>query len=88
MSDEGEIFFPAALNFQGLLGGIGLDGEPDSLVEDPINNVERLSLEAYAVFAGKIVNAAAENVVFGGDFLEVESFLKPLQTMRGRTASF
>ena len=88
MSDEGEIFFPAALHFQGSLGGVGLDGEPDRLVEDPIYNVERLSLQTYAVLVREIVNAAAENVVLGDDFLQIESFLEPLQTMRGRTASF
>ena len=88
MRDKGEIFFAAPLHFQGLLGGVGLDGEADRLIEDPIHNVERVSLQTNAVLVGEIVNATPENIVLGDDFFDIESFLEPLQAVCGRAASF
>ena len=55
------------------------------MVEDQVDNVERLPLQGQAVLVGKIVNAAAKDVVLRNDLLDIECFLETLQTMSWRT---
>jgi hypothetical protein len=42
---KGEILFPAPLHLQRALSGIGLQGQADGMVENPVDNVEGLPLE-------------------------------------------
>jgi hypothetical protein len=86
--DKGEILFSASLHFQRSSRGIGLHGHADRLVEDPIHNMEGLSLEAQAILLGEIVKAAAQDIVLGHDFFEIKCLLKTLQSMGRRAASF
>ena len=86
MRNEGQILFTALLYFQRLLSCVSLQSQTDRLVEDPIHDVERLALQVQAVVYGKIVNAAAQDVVLGNNLLNIERFLETLQTMRWRAA--
>jgi hypothetical protein len=86
--DKGKILFPASLHFQRSLGGIFLHGLANRLVEDTVQNVERLALQAQTILLGQIVNATAQDVVLGDDLFEIKSLLETLQTMRRRAASF
>ena len=83
---EGEILFPAPLHFQRALGGIGLHGQADRLVEDPVEDVERPALQAQAVLLGEVVDAAAQDVVLRDDLFDIECVLEALQSMRRRAA--
>ena len=83
---EGEILFPALLHFERLLRGEGLHGRSDRPVQDAVEDVERFPLQGQTIALREIVNAAAQDVVLRDDFLDVERFLDPLQTMRRRAA--
>jgi hypothetical protein len=75
---ESEIFFAAPLHFERPLGRVGLDSQADRLIEHPVHNVEGLALQVEAVLLCEIVNTAAQDVVFGDNFFEIESFLETL----------
>ena len=72
MCHKGEIFGPAPLAPPARLSGIGLQRHADRMVEDQVDNGERLPLQGQTVFIGKIVNAAAKDVVLRNDFLDIE----------------
>jgi hypothetical protein len=76
--DKSEILFPASLHLERSLCRIGLDGQANRLVEDPIHNVEGFSLEAQAILLGEIVKATAQDVVLGNDLFEIERLLETL----------
>ena len=88
MRDKGEILFPASLHFEGSLCRIGLDGQANRLVEDPVHDVEGFSLEAQAILLGQIVKAAAQDIVLRHHLFEIERLLQALQSMGRRAASF
>ena len=82
---ESEILFAAALHLERPLGGIGLQGQSDRMVQYPIDDVERLALQVQTVLIGEIVNAAAQNVVLRDDLVDIERVFDALQTVRRRT---
>jgi hypothetical protein len=86
--DKGEILFPAPLHFQRSFRGIGLHGHSNRLVEDPVHDVEGLSLQAQAILLREIVKAAAQDVVLGNDLFEIKRLLEALQSMGWRAGSF
>ena len=86
MRHKGEILFPAPLHLQRALSGIGLQGQADRMVEDPVDNVERLPLQVQTVVVGKIVDAAAQDVVLRNDLFNIKCVLETLQTMSRRAA--
>ena len=86
VGDKGEVVFAALLDFAGAFGGVGLEGEADGVVEDEVDDVEGLPLEVERVVVGEGVNAAAEHVVLGDDFFDVEAVLEPLVPMDGGAA--
>ena len=81
-----QILFTAPLHFERLLSGKCLDGQSDRLVEDAVQDVESLALQAEAMTFGEIVDAAAKDVVLCDDFDDVEAVLVPLKTVDRRTA--
>ena len=85
MCHESEILFAAALHLQRALGGIGLQGQTDRVVEDPIDDVEWLALKNQTVLIGEIVNATAQNVVFRDDLVDIERVFEALQAVCRRT---
>ena len=78
MCHKSEILFPASLHFEGSLRRIGLHGDANRLVEDPVHNVEGFSLQAQAMLLGEIMKAAAQDVVLGHDLFEIERLLETL----------
>ena len=86
MGDEGEIFLTPMLDLERPCGGVRLHGEADCLVQDPVEDVKRLALQAAAMAFREIVNATAQDVVLGNHFDNVETVLHPLHSVRGRTA--
>ncbi len=82
---ESEILFAASLHLQRALGGIGLQGQTDRVVQHAIDDVERPSLKNQTVLIGKIVNATAQNVVFRNDLVDIERVFEALQTVCRRT---
>ena len=83
---KGEILLPAPLHLQRALGGIGLQGQPDGMVENPVDSVERLPLEGHTVVVGQIVDTGAENVVLRNHLFNIKCLLETLKTMSSRTA--
>ena len=81
---EREILFAALAHLQRALAGEGLHGEADGAVQHAIQNVERPALQGEAVRLGEIVDAAAQDVVLGDDFLDVVAVLDALQAVRRR----
>ena len=51
------------------------------MVEHPVDDVERLALQLDAVVIGKVVDAAAQYVVFRNDLLNVKTVIQALQAM-------
>src|SRR5262249_49287429 len=75
---ECQILFTAPFHFERLLSGKCLDGQSDRLVQEAIQNMERLARQAEAMVFGEIVYAAAKDVVFCYDLYDVKAILKPL----------
>src|ERR1700759_4798183 len=82
MGHESQIFFPSPLHIQRLLGGICLDSYPNRLIEEPVHYMEGLALQVQTVLLGEIMNTAAQDIVFGNDFLKIKGFLETLQAVR------
>ena len=61
---------------QRALGGEGLHRQPDRAVQHAVQDVEGPALQGEAVRLGEIVDAAAQDVVLGDDFLDVVSVLR------------
>ena len=76
MSHECQIFLAALLDFERSLGRVGLYGQADRVVKNPIDDMKRFALQAQAVAVSQVVNAAAEDVVLGHDFLDIEAILQ------------
>ena len=83
---ECQILFTTPLHFERLLSGKCLDGQSDRLVQDAVQDMERLALQAEAMVFGEIVDAAAKDVVLCDDFDDVEAIVVPLQAVDRRTA--
>ena len=81
MRHKGEIFFPASLHYQRLLRGKCLHGQPDCLIDYPVDNVERLPLQVQTVAVGEIVDTAAQDVVFRNDFRDIKAVFDSLRAM-------
>jgi hypothetical protein len=81
---KGKILGTAPLHFQGALRGIGLQGQTDRMVEYPVDNVERLSLQRQPVFVSQIVDTPAQDAVLRYDLFDIKSIFKALETMNGR----
>ena len=82
---ECQILFTAPLHFERLLSGKFLDGQSDRLVQDAVQDMERLALQGEAMVFGEIVDAAAKDVVLCHDFDDVEAILLPLDVVDRRT---
>ena len=78
MGHKGEILFPPPLHVQRMLSGIGLQGQADGMVENAVDNVERLPLQFQPVVIGKIVDAAAKDVVLRNDLFNIKGILETL----------
>ena len=76
MRHEREIFLAALLDFDRSLGRVSLYGQANRMVENPIDDMKWLALQAQAVAVSHVVNAAAEDVVLGDDFLDIEAILQ------------
>ena len=63
------------MDFERSLGRVGLYGQTDCMVENSIDDMKGLALQAHAVAISQVVNAAAEDIVLGHDFLDIEAVL-------------
>src|SRR5262249_5508147 len=81
-----QILLTAPLYFELLLSGECLDGQSDRLVQDAIQNMERLALQAEAMVFGEVVYAVATDVVFCYDLYDVKAVLNPLPAVDRRAA--
>jgi hypothetical protein len=84
--NEGKVFLPAPLHLERALSRVGLQGQPDGVVQNAVDDVERLALEDQSVFVGEIVDARAEDVVLRDHLLDIEGLLETLETMSRRAA--
>ena len=60
------------------------NGEPDGLIEHPVEGVKGRALQTHAIFVGQIVDAAAQDVVLRHHFFDVERIVEALQAVRRR----
>ena len=82
---EHQVLVSALLNRKCLLGRERLYGQTDRRIQDAVQDVERPPLQIQLVPVCQVVYAAAQDVVFGDDFLDVECIFDPLQAMCRRT---
>ena len=82
--DKGKIFLAPPLHLQRALCGIGLQCHADRMVENPVDNVERLPLQVQTVAVGEIVDTAAQDVVLRNDFFDIKRVLETLKSVSGR----
>ena len=78
MGHKGEILFPPPLHVQRALGRIGLQGQADGMIENAVDNVKWLPLQVQPVVVGKIVDAAAKDVILSNDLFDFKVVLQTL----------
>ena len=81
MGHKGEILFAAPLHLLRTLRGIGLHGQADGMVEDPVDNVERRPLQVHRMLVGQRVYTAAQQIIFRNHLFDIKSIHETLSAM-------
>lgn len=84
---KGQMFILLLFAHESLLGSESHDRQPDPLIDPVIDDERRAADEVEAVTLGDGGKSDAEQIVLGDDFTHIESIVKALHAVNGRTAA-
>src|SRR6266545_1578478 len=70
------MFFAPALELDGFLGIVCLDGKRNGVIQRAIDQASDTSLERNAAFFGELIEDFAQRVVFRNNFHDIKAALK------------